>query len=159
MVSMNEDMSRRKFLWKLLLGLGFLLAAFMGIPVVGFVISPLFGKKESRWIPIAWLEDLKPPGPQEVQFTFIKQDAWFRASTKQSVYVLCKEGDNFIVFSTRCTHLGCSVHWESSKNKFLCPCHGGQFDINGNVVGGPPPKPLKKLESKIENGRLFIKSV
>lgn len=152
-------MTRRNFLSKLLLGLGLVLAALIGIPVLGFVISPIFRKKESRWIPIAWLEDLKSQGPQEVQFTTVKQDAWLRANVKQSVYVLRATGDNFTVFSAACTHLGCVVHWDSSKNKFLCPCHGGQFDINGKVVSGPPPKPLKQLETKIENGRLFIKSV
>ena len=157
MNEMNEDVSRRKFLWTLLIGLGGILSTLIGIPVAGFVVSPSFKKKESRWVPVAWLEDLKSQGPQEIQFAYFKQDAWLHQNARQLVYVLRSEADKFTVFSGTCTHLGCAVRWDSNKNKFLCPCHGGQFDVNGNVVGGPPPKPLVKLETKIENGRLFVK--
>jgi len=41
-----------------------------------------------------------------------------------------------------CTHLGCVVPWISSQNKFICPCHGSQYNAEGNVVRGPAPLPL-----------------
>ena len=157
MTSMNGEISRRNFLWKILIGVGALLSALIGIPVVGFVISPILKKIESNWVPVAWEEDLQSKGPQEVTFTAVKQDAWLHASAKRSVYVLRENGNKVTVFSTECTHLGCSVRWNADENKFQCPCHGGQYDITGKVIGGPPPRPLTQLETKIENGRLFVK--
>ena len=45
--------------------------------------------------------------------------------------------------SNICTHLGCRVRWVSGQEEFFCPCHDGVFDIDGNVVSGPPPRPLE----------------
>ena len=44
----------------------------------------------------------------------------------------------FLALSDVCPHLGCKVHWESAKGEFLCPCHDGHFDAEGNPVSGPP---------------------
>lgn len=41
-----------------------------------------------------------------------------------------------------CTHLGCVVPWNKAENKFMCPCHGSQYDENGKVVRGPAPLSL-----------------
>ncbi len=41
-----------------------------------------------------------------------------------------------------CTHLGCVVPWNKAENKFMCPCHGSQYDKNGKVVRGPAPLSL-----------------
>lgn len=38
-----------------------------------------------------------------------------------------------------CTHLGCVVPWNAAENKFICPCHGSQYDNQGRVVRGPAP--------------------
>ena len=38
-----------------------------------------------------------------------------------------------------CTHLGCVVPWNSAENKFMCPCHGSQYNNQGKVVRGPAP--------------------
>jgi cytochrome b6-f complex iron-sulfur subunit len=44
----------------------------------------------------------------------------------------------FIALSDVCPHLGCRVHWESSAEEFVCPCHDGHFDANGVATAGPP---------------------
>lgn len=65
------------------------------------------------------------------------------------------------VLSNSCAHLGCPVRWViiEGKGEFLCPCHGGIYDINGGWVGGPPPRGMysySKVEVR-ENGRLYVK--
>jgi Rieske Fe-S protein len=65
------------------------------------------------------------------------------------------------VLSNSCAHLGCPVRWVvvEDHGEFLCPCHGGIYDINGGYVGGPPPRGMYRY-TKIqvrENGRLYIK--
>jgi Rieske Fe-S protein len=65
------------------------------------------------------------------------------------------------VLSNSCAHLGCPVRWivNEGKGQFLCPCHGGIYDINGGWVGGPPPRGMYhyahvKIE---EDGKLYVK--
>ena len=41
-----------------------------------------------------------------------------------------------------CTHLGCVVPWNKAANKYMCPCHGSQYDQTGKVVRGPAPLSL-----------------
>jgi menaquinol-cytochrome c reductase iron-sulfur subunit len=60
------------------------------------------------------------------------------------------------VFSPICTHLGCGYRWDETERKFLCPCHGSSYDVNGQVLGGPAPRPLDILPSKVEGGRLLV---
>jgi cytochrome b6-f complex iron-sulfur subunit len=59
--------------------------------------------------------------------------------------------------SAVCTHLGCLVNWEPDARQIVCPCHAARFDLNGNVVGGPAPKPLQQIKASIVNGNIEIK--
>jgi len=61
-----------------------------------------------------------------------------------------------VVFKTKCTHLGCTVHWDDRKELFLCACHGGQFYRDGTVKAGPPPRPLDRYEIKVDNEELMV---
>jgi cytochrome b6-f complex iron-sulfur subunit len=70
--------------------------------------------------------------------------------------IIVHTSSGFNAFSAVCTHLGCFVRWEKEQGHFLCPCHQGLFDINGQVIGGPPPRPLESYAVKAENERLFV---
>jgi cytochrome b6-f complex iron-sulfur subunit len=71
--------------------------------------------------------------------------------------VLVKQkGGGVAAFSAVCSHLGCIVQWQQAQNQFLCPCHGGQFSSDGNVLGGPPPKPLTKLPFTVNGDSVTI---
>lgn len=65
------------------------------------------------------------------------------------------------VLSNSCAHLGCPVRWlvVEGAGEFLCPCHGGIYDINGGYVAGPPPRGMYRYpEAEVrENGRLYVK--
>ncbi len=50
--------------------------------------------------------------------------------------------DGFKAFNATCTHLGCIVKWDNAQQRFICPCHAGQYDMDGNVTSGPPPRAL-----------------
>ncbi|MCE5195165.1 MAG: ubiquinol-cytochrome c reductase iron-sulfur subunit [Nitrospiraceae bacterium] len=76
---------------------------------------------------------------------------------EQSIQIfisITKKG--MVIFSPVCSHLGCHVNWYESKKEFICPCHGGRYDSEGKVLGGPPPAPLSKLPFKIINKRLHV---
>lgn len=62
-------------------------------------------------------------------------------------------------FSAICTHLGCLVAWDNAKKQIHCPCHAAVFDINGNVVSGPPPSPLPVMKAAITEGKIVVGGV
>ena len=55
-----------------------------------------------------------------------------------------------------CSHLGCLVDYDKVRNRIFCPCHAAVFDLEGNVVTGPPPKPLQKLPLRVEGESIVI---
>ena len=65
--------------------------------------------------------------------------------------------EGYKVFSGVCTHLGCIVRWEENKSRFYCPCHQGIFNKQGEVTGGPPPRPLDEYQVELDNNLVFIK--
>ncbi len=56
-----------------------------------------------------------------------------------------------------CTHLGCVVPWNSAENKFMCPCHGSQYDSTGKVIRGPAPRSLALATIDIVNNNVVLK--
>ncbi len=54
--------------------------------------------------------------------------------------IVVNEGGSYIAVAQTCTHQGCSIAYQKSQNDFVCPCHGGTYDINGNVIAGPRPR-------------------
>lgn len=56
-----------------------------------------------------------------------------------------------------CTHLGCVVPWNAAENKFICPCHGSQYNAQGKVVRGPAPLSLALAHADVtENGEIAL---
>ncbi len=66
-------------------------------------------------------------------------------------YLACLENGSFLAMSRICTHLGCSVPWDEEQHKFVCPCHGSTFNLMGEVLTAPAPRPLDTYPVRIEN--------
>ena len=148
---------RRSFLKASLLFIGGLISAVVAVPLFGFAILPALKKAPKKYVVLGIVDLLKGSRYKKVNYTFQSKDGWIQTSKKRSVYVTDAGKGNFVVFSRVCTHLNCLVRWEESKRQFLCPCHGGVFDEEGNVVTGPPPQALERLSVKVENGVLYVK--
>lgn len=73
----------------------------------------------------------------------------------QKDFIIIKNGDKIKVFSSRCSHLGCRIN-NVNQNIFTCPCHGSQFDLNGNPIKGPAAKNLTALNYKIDKDKNLI---
>lgn len=66
-----------------------------------------------------------------------------------------KEG--IYAFLAYCRHLGCTPNWVESERLFKCPCHGSNYDIEGDVVAGPAPAPLFRLGLRqLDDGRILV---
>ena len=74
-------------------------------------------------------------------------------------YLIVNEGGEIGEFGLNaiCTHLGCVVPWDSGANKFICPCHGSQYDTNGKVVRGPAPLSLALAHVDIQDDAVLVK--
>ena len=73
-----------------------------------------------------------------------------------NVYIICTGTDSYIALSRVCTHQGCSVNYNSTGKNFVCPCHGGVYNINGDVVSGPPPSPLAQYKVTVSGSTLSV---
>ena len=73
-------------------------------------------------------------------------------------YILIHTEENeFYAYEQKCTHLSCAVYYKPGTLKIECPCHNGWFDVKtGNVIQGPPPRPLKKLLVTIKGKDIFV---
>ena len=61
-----------------------------------------------------------------------------------------------VAISSRCMHLGCPVRWTAAAQRFICPCHGGVYGFTGEVVGGPPVRPLDRFYTRMRNGQVEV---
>ena len=71
-------------------------------------------------------------------------------------YLVRMDSGGFLALSCKCTHLGCTVPWVEKEKKFLCPCHASAFDVTGNVISAPAPRPLDAYPVTIENNILKV---
>ena len=65
------------------------------------------------------------------------------------------QNGQFLAFDAVCSHLGCIVRWNTTKGAIECPCHGGVFNLEGNVTAGPPPSPLDQVALNIQGDRIL----
>lgn len=73
------------------------------------------------------------------------------------VIVVNTKAGGIQAFSAICTHLGCIVFWDKAKNVIHSPCHDGLFNpVTGNVIAGPPPRPLPLYEVGVKDGQVYV---
>ena len=148
---------RRTFFKACMAAIGGLISLAMGVPLIGFALSPAFRKASKKWVDLGIVDLLKGSRYKKLNYVFQAKDGWVETNKKRSVYVTDQGDGDFVVYSRVCSHLGCLVRWDEGKDQFLCPCHGAIFDSAGNVVAGPPPRPMEKLPVKVEDGVLYVK--
>ena len=67
-------------------------------------------------------------------------------------YLVRLADGGFLALHRECTHLGCTVPWDATQRRFACPCHASAFDITGQVLNAPAPRPLDFYPVRVENG-------
>jgi menaquinol-cytochrome c reductase iron-sulfur subunit len=146
---------RRFFQWVITASAGFI-GVSLAIPLVGYLISPAFKRRAQQWVDVASTGELKTGVPTQLEYVATVQDGYLERKTQKAVWAVKQASGEVTVFSPMCTHLGCGYHWDGAAQQFKCPCHGSMFDVSGRVVGGPAPRPLDALPSKVDNGRLLV---
>jgi cytochrome b6-f complex iron-sulfur subunit len=120
-------------------------------------------------IPAAMIESCKKSnyaGPTNVNFTLDLTAAANTALNTTGGYLITNgliiiryDASTFDALSATCTHQGCTVGYNSSKNEILCPCHGGTYNPStGAVISGPPPSGLSKYKVSLSGNILTVTS-
>jgi menaquinol-cytochrome c reductase iron-sulfur subunit len=143
-----SEVSRRDFI-KVTTGIvGGLIGAMIGLPTVYYLIDPALreGAKEA-WIPIGKLENMEIGKPYPFSFTRVQVNGWERTATSRGGFVIrnSDDSDDLFILNSTCTHLACTVNWSENDQVFLCPCHDAKFSPQGDVLDGPPPRPLDRF--------------
>jgi len=152
----SEGLDRRQFLGGVIKAIGGLVTAAVGLPIIGYILSPLLTTQKPRWHEVGLAADFRPGQPILTIFPITVKDGWVEKERHISIYVRRDNEAQFTVFSPKCTHLGCMVQWNDNARQFFCPCHAAVFDREGINIAGPAPRPLDRYEVKVENGRLYV---
>jgi len=175
-----ERYDRNVFLEASTLGLGALIGGIITVPALGFMIAPAFIDQHPKKVDLGPLSNF--PLNQFVIATFFRDPTLGRVSAR-TAYIRYNgptdKGPSFTMLSNRCAHLGCPVqpngpvlnNQEKRVNTvgpgvtiipmipaggFGCPCHGGQYDQEGNRTAGPPVRALDRFEYEINHGRVVL---
>jgi menaquinol-cytochrome c reductase iron-sulfur subunit len=150
---------RRSFILALFAVTGATVSALLAIPLIRFVTYPLRkSATDESWSDVGPIGDFASlTAPVAKTITLERRDAWQTTSSQTAVYVLPLLNGQPRILSPICPHLGCSVRWDDSQTKFICPCHAGSFTADGDRIAGPPPRSMDTLEAKVEDGTLKVR--
>jgi Rieske Fe-S protein len=180
----GERFARSRFLEGATLGLGGLIGAIVTVPVAGVALLPPFIRQKGHRVDMGPV-DAYPVGKWFIA-TFTSDPAEGEVS-RRTAFVrnngVTNNVPSFTIISNRCAHLGCPVQANGPTGAILgernvtehtsngtvllrpvvpagfgCPCHGGQYDTEGNRTAGPPVRALDRYSFDIKNGRLVLLS-
>ncbi len=132
-------------------------AAVLGVPGLRFFVGKSLEPGDEHWVEAGPVKELSPRTFRAIRYQFRSKDAWREVDRQGLVYVRVQEDGTVLALSAQCTHLGCLVGWREAEDRFACPCHTGFYDAQGKVISGPPPRPLVRLETRVENGTLLVR--
>ena len=173
-----EAYPRSTFLSAATLGLGALIGGLITVPVLGFAVLPSFTNQDEQDVELGPIDEF--PEGEFVIATYLENPDVGEV-TRRTMFIRnngrTEEGEpSFTMLYSRCAHLGCPVQpnglidEEGAKQigpqktrlipvlatGFGCPCHGGQYDTEGNRTAGPPVRALDRAEFSIVNGNLVL---
>ena len=156
-MSEEKQFGRRDFMGFATWAIGGLLGSGLVIPAIIYVAGPALKEQQIQgWIRLGQVSKIELGTPTLFKAKIKRQSGWIVDEEEVSFYVYTEDGRNYIALSNICTHLGCRVRWIEQQSEFFCPCHNAIFDKEGNVVAGPPPRPLDRFQVKVEDGQLFV---
>jgi cytochrome b6-f complex iron-sulfur subunit len=143
----ENAINRREFLnFAWLASLGFLTVSMGGVTVL--FAMPRFREGEfGGTVTMGTAAELPPPGSEPLNYPKVK--VWL-ANTDEGVVALYKV----------CTHLGCLYNWNQQESKFICPCHGSEFEQNGEFIRGPAPRSLDRFTVQLldDSGQILAET-
>jgi menaquinol-cytochrome c reductase iron-sulfur subunit len=153
-----EEVSRRKFLFKLSVAANGIVGAIFAVPILGYLLGPAMKKTSQSefWVGLGPVAQFPEGETRLVNFRNPSTSPWDGQTADIPAWVRRISGNKFQVFAINCAHLGCPVRWFPQSELFMCPCHGGVYYSDGSRAAGPPPRGLFEYPWKVQNGKLLI---
>jgi Rieske Fe-S protein len=127
----SPALDRRGFL-DTMLGFGFVSTLLAVVyPLWRYLNPPASGEAATTSVVAGKLSEFKPNSGAVIKF-----------GSRPAIVVRAPDGE-FRAYNAVCTHLDCTVQYKADTSQIWCACHNGVYDLGGNVVSGPPPRPLE----------------
>jgi cytochrome b6-f complex iron-sulfur subunit len=145
------EYSRREFIIKALYGMFALIG--LGFLYTGLKVLAPSGRQERElaWFPLVPEDEVPRSGVKKTELVYNLSGK----ERKARVFIVSSSG-KLTVLSAVCSHLGCLVNYRKESKEFVCPCHGGKYDIAGKNIEGPPPAPLTSYPVEVKNGMIMV---
>jgi len=143
--TLQPDPTRRRFInWWLGTTAGAFLASVL-YPVTRYLIPPEIAESTAASVTLpVKLNEVKP-----------NSGHIFKFGNRPAILVRTASGD-LKAFSAVCTHLNCTVQYRADLSHIWCACHNGHFDLNGQNIGGPPPRPLDAFVVNVRGAQIVV---
>jgi nitrite reductase/ring-hydroxylating ferredoxin subunit len=143
--------SRREFTKKALYGVLALLGLGFAASGISFFLPLNDRNKQLTFFPLLPEDELPRSGVKKSELLYSVAGKERRAR----VFIVTSAAGP-VVLSATCSHLGCLVNYQKEKQEFVCPCHGGRYDLSGKNIAGPPPAPLTRFPIKMQDGMILV---
>ena len=143
--AIDLDRTRRRMVnWLLATSAGAFVLSVL-YPVSRYLVPPPVGESTAATVTLP----LKPPEvkPNTGQI--------FKFGSRPAILVRTAAGE-LRAFSAVCTHLNCTVQYRPDLGHIWCACHNGHFDLNGQNIAGPPPRPLEAFSVNARGDRIVV---
>ncbi len=167
--------SRRAFMAKSVALLATAIGVSLVVPIGGYIMAAATTPVTDNWRNLGVkLQDLPLDEPVQESFRAVSVSGWMRVPEERSVWLIRHSGaadpwsesedqkknldsplekndsdPRLTVLSPICPHLGCEPQWHKGQKLFICPCHHSIYQLNGNRIGGPAPRPMDQLPVRI----------
>ncbi len=152
----GETITRRRFMTGTANAAGMIATGAFVLPALGFAIGPIFKSTPHHWETVGTVGQFVDNNYIPVVITLTpnigeagKSTVYIRQYNRELDLDPYDRGTPYIAISSRCAHLGCPVRWVDAAERFICPCHGGVYDLLGRRVGGPPVRPLDRFYTRV----------
>jgi menaquinol-cytochrome c reductase iron-sulfur subunit len=152
----GETITRRRFMTGSANAAGAIATLSFTLPALGLALGPVFKSTPHRWETVGTVDYFPDNNYIPVVMTLTPG---IGEAGNTTVYVRKRNpaidtdrydrNTKFIAISDRCAHLGCPVRWVDAAERFICPCHGGVYNLLGIPVGGPPVRPLDRFSTRV----------
>lgn len=159
----GETVTRRRFMTGTAHTAGAVAAASFALPALGFALGPIFEHNTTRWETVGTVDEFSEDNYIPTVLTAVPG---IGEAGKTTVYVRkynpAIDTDSYdrttpyIAISDRCVHLGCPVRWVDAAERFICPCHGGVYDLLGKPIAGPPVRPLDRFYTRVSGENVEV---
>ncbi|MBI4635787.1 MAG: Rieske 2Fe-2S domain-containing protein [Candidatus Rokubacteria bacterium] len=142
---LREDVSRRGFInWFLGTSAGAFLVSVL-YPVAYYLVPPRTGESAAATVTLSIKPNEVKPNTGQI----------FKFGSRPAILVRTPAGE-LRAFSAVCTHLNCTVQYRPDLSHIWCACHNGHFDLNGQNIAGPPPRPLEAFTVNARGNQIVV---